>query len=391
MELSAHEAKQSKTFYETLQSSPTLDLRDKRGKRHDISLVLMGIMVSLFRNREGNLSSIHRSMTNMHTHLLEALDIDNQYVMKVVSRSHLPVLLSKVCVDTFGNLVFDHFGIVLTESEKTWFSVDGKEMRGTILSGDTRGEAIVQAVHQESKIAYCQGYYNGSKESEKGVVTELLRQTGLAKQGITLDALHFSPITLSCIAQLGGHYVVGLKENQEEIYKDMQQLFNLKNVDYQYFNKEKGHGRIETRQYSIMDVRKEYFDKRWRFAQLSTVIQAKRTRTELKTGKYSDETSYYMSNCIIANTDQAKQIYGRIRNHWAIETNNHIRDVRDVTLKEDALQTIFKTVAQPISLMRTLIINVLKKEKIKNVAKILDDFADDFNLLIQFFKNVKIL
>ena len=35
--------------------------------------------------------------------------------------------------------------------------------------------------------------------------------------------------------------------------------------------------------------------------------------------------------------------------------------------------------------MRTLIINVLKKEKIKNIAKILGDFADDFNLLILFF------
>ena len=34
-----------------------------------------------------------------------------------------------------------------------------------------------------------------------------------------------------------------------------------------------------------------------------------------------------------------------------------------MTLKEDTLQTIFKTVAQPISLMRTLIINVLKKRK----------------------------
>ena len=94
----------------------------------------MGVMVSLFRNRDGNLSSMHRSMTNMHNDLLEALDIDNRCMMKVVSRSHLPVLLSKVCVDTFGNLVFDHFGIVLTASEKTWFSMDAKEIRGTILS-----------------------------------------------------------------------------------------------------------------------------------------------------------------------------------------------------------------------------------------------------------------
>ena len=105
----------------------------------------MGVMVSLFRNRDGNLSSMHRSMTNRYNNLLEALEFDNQCVMTVVSRSHLPILLTKVCVNTFGKLVlvFDHFGIVLTVSEKTWFSMDAKEMRGTILRGDTRGEALV--------------------------------------------------------------------------------------------------------------------------------------------------------------------------------------------------------------------------------------------------------
>ena len=91
-------------------------------------------MVSLFRNRDGNLSSMHRSMTDRYNNLLEALEFDNQCIMTVISRSHLPILLTKVCVNTFGELVFDHFGIVLTASEKTWFSMDAKEIRGTILS-----------------------------------------------------------------------------------------------------------------------------------------------------------------------------------------------------------------------------------------------------------------
>ena len=81
----------------------------------------MGVMVSLFRNRDGNLSSMHRSMTNRYNNLLEALEFDNQCVMTVISRSHLLILLTKVCVNTFGELVFDHFGIVLTESEKPDF------------------------------------------------------------------------------------------------------------------------------------------------------------------------------------------------------------------------------------------------------------------------------
>ena len=385
MEIELQEAEQRKTFFDLLQNNVAIDLRDNRGKYHNMGVVLMGLLVGLCRKRDGNLSSIHRSMVNTHFALTEALGVENQ---RVISASHLPIILKKVNVIEFGNLVLAHFGIALTEQEKSWFSMDGKEMRGTILTGDTRGEAIVQAVHQESKMVYNQGYYNGSKESERGVVRELLRETGLASQGVSLDALHFVPSTLSCIAESGGYYMVGLKENQSEIYKDIEQLFKLKKADYQLFNKEKGHGRIETREYRLLNVSKEYFDKRWRFAQLKAAIEVKRTRLDMKTGKLSEEISLYMSNYIPSDMKQATLTYSRIRGHWAIEVNNHIRDV---TLKEDALQTIFKAVAQPISIIRTLIINILKKLKVKNIAESLDNFADDFLLLIQFFKTVKIL
>ena len=45
-----------------------------------------------------------------------------------------------------------------------------------------------------------------------------------------------------------------------------------------------------------------------------------------------------------------------IRGHWSVEVNNHMRD---------ALQTIFKTVAQPLTIIKTLIINILRKKKLK--------------------------
>lgn len=385
MELTTHEAAQSKTFFEFLQSSPTLDLRDNRGKKHDLCIVLMGIIIALFRQRDGNLSSIHRSMKNTHTALLDALDIDKQ---SVISRSHLPVLLKKVCLRTFELLLFDHFGITLNALEKTWFSMDGKELRGTILTGDTRGEAIVQAVRHSDRQVYCQGYYNGTKESERPVVLELLKKKGLASEGITLDALHFIPDTLNYIAESGGHYVVGLKENQVELYKDMEQLFKISKFDYQHYSEEKGHGRHETRHYKTIDVSKEYFDKRWHKAHFTTIVQVKRTRLEIKKEKYSAEISYYMTNVKATDQSKAEQIFKHLRGHWSVEVNNR---VRDVSLKEDALQTIFKKVAQPLAAMRTLIINVLQKEKIKNIVEKLETFADDFKELIQFLRKVKIL
>lgn len=385
MVLETHEAEQSTTFFEILQNSQSLDLRDNRGKIHEISVVLIGVLIAIFRGRDGNLSRIHRSMVNTHDSLLIALKVEEQLV---ISRSHLPILLKKVCVETFSSLVFEHFGLVLSDAIKAWFAVDGKELRGTILTGATRGEAIIQAVSHDNKMVYCQGYYNGNKESERPAVTDLLRKSGLSTQGITLDALHFTPKTLSCIAESGGNYIVGLKENQLELYNDMKQLFTIQNTDYQYVTDEKAHGRAETRQYKMMDVSNEFFDKRWQFADFKTVIEVRRTRLNIKTGKFSDEFSYYMSNCKAGSARQARQISDLIRQHWSVEVNNHIRDV---SFKEDALQTIFKAIAQSLSIVRTLIINILQKQKIKNVSATLDNFADNFNRLILFLKSVKVL
>ena len=78
-------SEQSKRFYEDLQMSPAIDLRDNRGKRHDLGLILLGVMLGLLRKRDGVLSSIHRSMCSTHAALCEALGINNTGVVPVLN------------------------------------------------------------------------------------------------------------------------------------------------------------------------------------------------------------------------------------------------------------------------------------------------------------------
>ena len=389
MDIMKHEASQSTTFFSILQNNNEIDLRDNRGKRHALNVVLVGCIISICRNRDGNLSSIHRGMVNTHESLMKSLQstykIDYQVV---ISRSHLPILLKKVCLSTFSQLIFEYFGVSLNAEEKTWFSMDGKELRGTILPNSTRGEAIVQAVRHSDRQVFCQGYYNGSKDSEQPVVQDLLKKNGLGSQGISLDALHFNPKTLSYINNEGGSYVVGLKGNQEEISIDMNKFINTQNADFEYIRKEKGHGRAESRSYYSKDLNGEYFDKRWKYAGFKTVIMVKRTRVINSSQKYSEETSYYMSNEKASTQVSAEHLFSHIREHWSVEVNNH---VRDVTFSEDALQTKFRDVARPISLIRTLIINILQKNKVKNYVQLIETFVDNFNLILQFLKSVKVL
>lgn len=196
---------QTNTIYSLLQNS-LLDLRDNRGKRHDLSYVFLSLMLSFFRNRDGNLSSLQRSMANKNAELSECLGLE---IMPVISRSHLPILLQKVDLGVFTQIVYSFLGITLDENRQEWFAVDGKELRGSIVKGNKRGEAIALAVSHGKGQTMGQNFHNGLKESEKTSVQALLSNTGLESQKVSLDALHLCPQTLTQLQENQGVYVIG--------------------------------------------------------------------------------------------------------------------------------------------------------------------------------------
>ncbi len=325
-----HAMEQETTFYEDLQKCKALDLRDKRGKRLDLALVLLGLILGLLRKRDGILSSIHRSMVNNHDKTCMALGIENE---PVVSRSHLPVLLSKVNRIVFESLLLNRFGIKLSDEQKHWFAGDGKELRGSIEKGDKRGEVSVQIVSHQTGGVVGQAFYNGTKESEKPCLQQLVQQTGVQSQQLTADALHLCPAMTQPIEQAGGVFVIGLKDNQKDLLQDMidhTEAFAPKAV---HETVDKGHGRLEIRQYTCFDVSGEYFESRWDKTSFRSLIEVKRTRIVLKTNTSSEEVSYYLSN---GKYENAHEYFQAVRNHWSIEVNNHYRDV---SLKEDQLRT----------------------------------------------------
>ena len=321
--------KNSRSFFEKLQRAEGLDLRDRRGKRHELAVILVGVTIAVLSNRDGSLSSIWRHLTNHYEKLMTVLEMENS---GAVSRPQLPRVLEKVSVKVLDNLIFEHFGVRLSEKERKWFACDGKELRGSIEKGEKRGEAMVQAVAHVSGETVAQDYYCGKKESEKPKVRQMLEDSGLAKQKITLDALHCNPKTLKLIAQARGKYVVGLKNNQRQLLKQMINETKTTAILSVMSQVEKGHGRIETRHYEIFDILEMEKAGRWNDCQIHTAIKVKRARAEIKTGKQSVETSWYISN----EVGKYEEIMEAIRRHWQIETNNHRRDV---TFKEDKMRS----------------------------------------------------
>ena len=267
------------------------------------------------------------------------------------------------------------------------FALDGKELRGSIQTGHTRGEVCVSAVAHQSQQVVGQTFYCGTKESERPAVRQVLEQYQLGTQKITMDALHMIPLTLRSIHGLGGFYVVGLKANQMHLHRHCVCLNLFKRPDFEQVSAhKKRHGRFEGRNYRCYSLATSALALRWQPTGLTTLICVKRTRQQ--TGVLSEETAYFVSNIEPATQAQADELFGAIRQHWCVEVMHH---KRDVSLDEDGLWTGKIEISRLLGSLRTLVINLLERMNLKNIVAQLETFADKFPTLIQFLTQQMVL
>jgi len=308
---------------------------------------------------------------------------------KAISRAQLPLLLAKVNGVLFAQLLFGWFGLTLDAELKRWFAIDGKELRGSIQPGHTRGEACVSALAHDSQEVTNQAYYNGGKQSERPVVGQLLNDTGLYNQKLTLDALHLTPLTVNAIHGAGGLYVIGLKSNQHHLYRYCLCKTLVTQADYERNDAaHRGHGRIEQRSYQCFSVTEGGLAPRWQAGGMRVFIKVNRLRQKLRGSQSSQEASYFMSNAAPSSQAEADELFDAIRHHWRIEVMHY---QRDVTLSEDTLKAGSQAVNRLVSSLRTLTINLLKRIKPKNMAAQIEEFADKFHNLIQFMTQEMVL
>lgn len=95
----------SRSLFEKLQQAEGLDLRDNRGKRHDLAVVLVGVVLALLSKRDGCLSSIHRYLVNHYARLVEVLGVERK---TAISRAQLPRVLEKVAGAVLDELLLAH-------------------------------------------------------------------------------------------------------------------------------------------------------------------------------------------------------------------------------------------------------------------------------------------
>ena len=283
-----------------------------------------------------------------------------------------------------------HFNVHLFPEnvEKEWVGVDGKVLRGSLKLGEK--EAIIHAVTHDSRTEVAQARQSGNKSSEIPAVRALLSASGLEKRKISLDAHHCNPITLSQISVAGGIYMVQVKENQPILLEQCKNLAIQPESLFSYENHEKGHGRLTSRYATIYPMNTTLLDARWESSSLQTLIAIRRETLTLKTNKFSEETSYYISNFSIKDNDLegTYDLVKAIRGHWGVESNNWILDV---TFNEDNVRIKAANQAHIMGRLRGFAIQLLRKTGVKNFKATMEGFAHSTANMETMLREVKLL
>lgn len=178
---------------------------------------------------------------------------------------------------------------------------------------------------------------------------------------ITADALHCQTDTVADIRTAKAHYTIAVKANQKTLYQDIVSTFTTLRAAEQpqlpmHETIEKGHGRIETRQYWVTDDLSRLSTRdAWDSLQSIGMVESERvigTRIEHK-------TRYFISS----RAAHPQQFAQRVRSHWHIENKLHWR--LDVIMDEDTAHIRVNHGPENMAVLRHMAINLLKQEPSK--------------------------
>ena len=165
----------------------------------------------------------------------------------------------------------------------------------------------------------------------------------------------------------GNDYVIQVKGNQKKL-KDSIQEYTVKNdSDDRYYKKEKNRGRIENRETKVYkNVRGSEFTK-WKGIRDIIVVH----RWGIRENKEFDETHYFISS----RKNTTAKIYAKgIRQHWWIE--NKVHWVKDVILREDNSLVKDKQLAENLSLIRMIVMNLYRLKNYMSIKYAIEKYTN---------------
>jgi predicted transposase YbfD/YdcC len=214
------------------------------------------------------------------------------------------------------------------------------------------------------------------KSNEITAIPRLLELLDLQGALVTIDAMGCQKEIAKAIREQGGDYVLTVKDNQPHLREDLEACFAKAFDDEgggrrleEWETKERGHGRTETRSYSVLHDPQGL---RNQAAWPDLCVAGMCTRQRTVQGKTTVEVHYF-----IGSRRAGAKVYGRaLRGHGGIENNLHWQ--LDVNFGEDASRIRSRGVAENFAVLRRVALSLLKRhpEKLSIACKRIAAAAD---------------
>jgi predicted transposase YbfD/YdcC len=240
-----------------------------------------------------------------------------------------------------------------------FISIDGKTVRRSVDKKNNKFPIhIVSAWSSRNSLTLGQVKVD-EKSNEITAIPELLSLIDINKTVVSIDAIGCQKKIVEKIIEGKGDYAIALKNNQPTVYNDVSKYFetmvlsDFESVRFGYVKKEeKGHGRIEKREYWLLtDI--DWLSKKDEWIGLKSVGMV---QTERKyKGKNTIECRYYISS--LTDTDLFEK---SVRSHWQIENSCHW--ILDVAFREDDSRIRDGYAAENFSVMRKIALGFLKTD-----------------------------
>ena len=291
----------------------------------------------------------------------------------------------------FNRAFMDWTKKLCDNTEGRIIALDGKTLRGST-DGNKKAIHIVNAWVDENNFILGQ-IKTDSKSNEITAIPELLDLLFLENSIVTIDAMGTQKDIAERIIKKKADYVLALKGNQGLFHEEVKEY-----MDYALENKidkiniskkttvEKGHGRIEKREYFQTDDIGWFHEKdKWKGLKSIGMVR----RTVEKNGKITVENCYYISSLESPLEGECDLFAKAVRNHWGIESCHWMLDV---VFKEDQSTVRKNNGAENLSMLRKIAMNILKNDTSgpKKISKNMKRFraSMDDDLLEKIINNI---
>jgi predicted transposase YbfD/YdcC len=196
-----------------------------------------------------------------------------------------------------------------------WIAIDGKALRNTVINYDDLTQNFVMFASffsQEIGLVLNLERWENKESSEVRQVQDMLKNSGLTDKIFTLDALHSNRVTPQLIIDANNNYLITLKANQLNLYKQVKEITNNSQPMSFYCDEDKGHGRDIIRLTSVFNVAHP-FNTIWQH--IKSYIKVERYGERDRKEYYN--CAYYISNLI----ENAQTFAQKIRGHWQIDSS----------------------------------------------------------------------